>query len=208
MNSIRIRRGANLAAPLIGVAVVAFAVIVAIMSASERQEVVDRPLADVQLLSGPLDPLTQSSGDSIAGRDSAPLATVRTLDGEQITIGAPGQAQLLVFLAHWCPACDRELDTLRQLPGTTIPDDVQVIAILTAEDQLAPNWPAERWFTGRVPRMIAARDSADSELYSTYGLSQFPAWVAIDADGIVRQRVHGLLGLDDVAQLAQLASRR
>lgn len=188
---------------LAGTLVIGLVGLIAITSAAERSATTVRAPQQVTGLQGSLPSWDGAGTDPAAGVEKVPTADVVTIDGKDAQVG--DGPQLLVFLAHWCPVCDDELGTLARLPEDAIPDDVELLAILSAEDSIAPNWPAEQWFAGRVSGIDAARDSEDSTLLDAYGLTAFPAWVAVSADGTLVARSYGLVGADGIAALARAA---
>ncbi len=201
--------GSNrLVVALVAVAVVAFVGVVAVLSVNERAD-----LPTLASFSAPVDvqgnglPPYDESSDPTAGVVAAPVITARTLDDREIVLGAPGQAQVLVFLAHWCPVCDQELPVLRNVIETGgVPADVEVIAVLTGLDPGRPNWPPDVWLRNAGVDVVAVRDDAGDPLMRAFGLRAYPAWAVIDADGTVQARRQGLLTSVAITQLLQLAA--
>ncbi|MCC5953454.1 MAG: TlpA family protein disulfide reductase [Acidimicrobiia bacterium] len=153
-------------------------------------EVEGTPLG--QHVAGAPDPAVGQAAPVVAGADfdGAPVA----LDG--------GSATLTVFLAHWCPVCQSEVPELQAwIDDGTIPDDVRVVAVATANDPGRDNFPPDAWLEseGWTPSVLV--DSEDSEVAAAFGLSGFPFMVVTDADGTVVARHSGVIG---EAQLTML----
>jgi thiol-disulfide isomerase/thioredoxin len=211
-NSTPSSRGRSRLIPIvIALAVVGFVAVVAVTSANEQLGVPE--LSDV---AGPvtvtgtdLPPLPQEGADPLTGQGvAAPVATALDLDGNEVVIGAPGQAQVLVFLAHWCPVCQQELPVLVELiEAGGVPEDVQLVAVLTGLDPSRPNWPPAAWLEKEGYRGIVARDAEGDRLMAAFGMRAYPAWAVIDAQGQVVARRTGLLPLVGIAQLFEEAGR-
>ena len=76
----------------------------------------------------------------------APVVSGKGFTGTEITTDGAGTPTLLVFLAHWCPHCQREVPLLVQWEkdGKT-PTGVDVIAVATGTDPANPNFPPSEW---------------------------------------------------------------
>ncbi len=205
--------GNRLVLVLVGVAVVAFVGVVAVLSAGETSDVPS--LSDV---AGPVTvdgdvitvPLPEDAGvpDPAVGLPS-PVITALDYADEPFTIGEPGRAQVLVFLAHWCPVCDQELPTLRDIvTADGVPDGVDLVLVTTGLDPGRPNWPPKRWLEDAgLGTVTTVRDDAGDPMMRAFGLRAYPAWAVIDAEGTVVARRQGLLPAVGVAQLLDVAAR-
>jgi thiol-disulfide isomerase/thioredoxin len=201
--------GSNrLVVALVAVAVVAFVGVVAVLSVNERAD-----LPTLASFSAPVDvqgdalPPYDESSDPAAGVAPSPVITALTLDDVEVVLGAPGKAQVLVFLAHWCPVCGQELPVLRNvIEAGGVPEDVEVIAVLTGLDPGRPNWPPDAWLRDAGVDVVAVRDDVGDPLMRAFGLRAYPAWAVIDADGTIQARRQGLLTSVAITQLLQLAA--
>jgi cytochrome c biogenesis protein CcmG/thiol:disulfide interchange protein DsbE len=200
--------GNRLIVALVGVAVVVFVGVVAVLSVNERADLptlgeFSAPVAVDGLALPPYD----ESSDPTAGVATSPVITARDLDDREVVLGAPGQAQVLVFLAHWCPVCDQELPVLRNvIESGNVPADVEIIAVLTGLDPGRPNWPPDVWLRNAGVNVVAVRDDVGDPLMRAFGLRAYPAWAVIDADGTIQARRQGLLTSVAITQLLQLAA--
>ena len=198
---------------LVGIAVVAFVGVVAFLSAGETSDI--PTLSDV---AGPVSvdgaiipvpyPDDEGTPDAAVGLPS-PVITAIDYEDRPVTIGEPGRAQVLVFLAHWCPVCDQELPTLRNVVDAGgVPDGVDMILVTTGLDPGRPNWPPKRWLDNAgLGGVTTVRDDVGDPMMRAYGLRAYPAWAVIDAEGTVVARRQGLLPAVGVAQLLDLAAR-
>ena len=127
-------------------------------------------------------------------------------DGTPVTIKADGKPKLIIFLAHWCPHCQREVPVVQAwLDANGMPAGVELISVVTAIDPNRPNYPPDAWLAREhweVPVIV----DADGQVATSYGLTAFPYWVAVGADGTVAQRLTGELTPEQLDALVALVS--
>ena len=77
---------------------------------------------------------------------TAPVLTGKGFTGNTITTETTGTPMMLVFLAHWCPNCQREVPALVEWnkAGRT-PPGIDIIGIATGTDTANPNYPPSEW---------------------------------------------------------------
>lgn len=198
---------------LVGVAVTVAAVSVGGSdggsAGGDAAEVDISALAAPEVTGEPLSPLDDPASDPAVGAP-APAFTAATFSGERITV-QPGQdgPMILLFLAHWCPHCQREVPVVQDwIDAGGLPDDVQLYAVATAIDESRPNYPPDAWLEreGWTPTTVV--DDPSSSLAQAYGLTAFPYWVLVDADGTVTGRLTGALPPDQLDQIAASLSTR
>jgi len=196
---------------LVGVAVLVFVGVVAVLSANEVSDIpsLSDVAGPVSVEGAPIPVAYPDSGPDAAEGLPSPVITARDFDDREFVIGAPGRAQVLVFLAHWCPVCNQELPTLRDLVSAGgVPDDVDLVFVTTGLDPGRPNWPPQRWLADAgLASVTTVRDDVGDPLMRAYGLRAYPAWAVIDAEGTVVARRQGLLPAVGIAQLLDVASR-
>ena len=197
MNSQKINSsGSNKTFWLVGgiVAAIAVMAIVAIASQSGTKEVaqgVDE--FHVVEVSGDVLPVYADGAADKAVGMTAPILTGAGFTGNKI-VTTPGAPTLLVFLAHWCPHCQREVPLLVQWNRDgLVPSGVDVIGVATSSDPASPNFPPSEWlareqFPALWPVMA---DSAEKTAANAFGVSGFPFFVLLDADGKVAFRGSG-----------------
>jgi cytochrome c biogenesis protein CcmG, thiol:disulfide interchange protein DsbE len=143
--------------------------------------------------------------DPAVGRP-IPEVVGASFDGTPVTIKAAGKPKLIVFLAHWCPHCQREVPVVQAWIDTNgMPAGVELVSVVTAIDPNRPNYPPEEWLARerwQVPVIV----DADNRIATLYGLTAFPYWVAVGADGTVAQRLTGELTPDQLDALVALVS--
>ncbi len=145
----------------------------------------------VQFDSGPEDPALGQPGPVLSGVDES---------GDPVTIGGPGEPRIVLFLAHWCSHCQAEAPRVTDyLNNNDV--NVQFQAVATGSEPTAPNYPPSDWLDlVGWPVETMYDDQADTAA-TAYGLSGFPYWVVLDADGVVQARFSGEL---DETQLASV----
>lgn len=156
----------------------------------------------------PLAPHTGSGGDPAVGAPAPEIEGAR-FDGTPLTIGADGRAKVLVFLAHWCPHCQREVSTLAAwLAENGMPEDVDIYGIATATTPERPNYPPSEWLDQERFAVPTLADDTEGSTARAFGLSGFPFFVAVDEDNLVVARASGELRIEQWEQLIdQLGSR-
>jgi thiol-disulfide isomerase/thioredoxin len=134
----------------------------------------------------------------------APVVSGKGFTGTEITTDGAGTPTLLVFLAHWCPHCQREVPLLVEWEknGKT-PTGVDVIAVATGTDPANPNYPPSEWLAREeFPALWPViADSADKKAANAFGLSGYPFFVLVDAQGNVFKRLSGEVPMDELTAM-------
>jgi thiol-disulfide isomerase/thioredoxin len=134
----------------------------------------------------------------------APVVSGKGFTGTEITTDGAGTPTLLVFLAHWCPHCQREVPLLVEWEknGKT-PTGVDVIAVATGTDPANPNFPPSEWLAREeFPALWPViADSADKKAANAFGLSGYPFFVLVDAQGKVFMRLSGEVPMDELTAM-------
>ena len=175
-------------------AAIAIAAIVAVATQSSSDDVVTgvEEFNSVEVAGDPLPQYSDSASDTAIGM-TAPVLTGKGFTGNTIVTG-PGAPTLLVFLAHWCPHCQREVPLLVQWNRDgLVPSGIDVIGIATSSDPASPNFPPSEWlareeFPALWPVMT---DSGEKTAAAAMGVSGFPFFVLLDSNGKVALRVSG-----------------
>lgn len=120
-------------------------------------------------------------------------------DGTPVSITNDGNAKIIIFLAHWCPHCQRELPVVSDwLQDDPLLDGVDIFAIATGISSTRENYPPEPWFEREGWTGPIIVDDAVSTIGGSFGLSAYPFWVFVDGDGNVLARVTGGVAPDDL----------
>ena len=188
-----------------GVVLLAVVVLVAVLTTGgavpgpDLEEVAGSPEITGDALAGAPEDPTQDP--EIGSR--APVATGEDFDGDAVVVGEGAQAELIMFMASWCPACQQELpEVVAWLEEGRLPDGVRLVSVATRHDPTAGNWPPQDWFEREGFDGPVLVDDAESSVATAYGLRATPYWVALDADGEVVARISGMIGADELDVLA------
>ncbi len=201
-------------------AVVAIALAIAVWSASGNDKVSQGSVGTdasglasssaaetqpVTVLGTPLPGPTDSSDPAIGLK--APTMHGFTFDGSPIDITpGGGRAKMVVFLAHWCPHCNREIPVLLQWADSGgVPANLDIIGVSTGVSAQRDNYPPSKWIVSKGWKWPVMADSATSDAARAYGLAAYPTFDIIGADGTVKLRSSGELAVADLAALVQQA---
>ena len=146
-------------------------------------------------------PLSEFAGRDVADPavgQAAPAVTGTDFDGTPVSIEADGRPKVILFLAHWCPHCQEEVPVVQAwVTAGGVPEGVDVISVATAIDPAAPNYPPDAWFAREGWTSPVIVDPTNS-VAQAYGLTAFPFWVFVGADGNVRARAIGEVSIADL----------
>ena len=175
-------------------AAIAIAAIVAVATQSSSDDVVTgvEEFNSVEVVGNPLPQYSDSASDTAIGM-TAPILTGKGFTGNTIVTG-PGAPTLLVFLAHWCGYCQREVPLLVQWNRDgLVPSGLDVIAIATSTDPASPNFPPSEWLAREEfpPLWPVMTDSGEKTAANAMGVSGFPFFVLLDSSGKVALRISG-----------------
>lgn len=155
----------------------------------------------VTVSGNPLPQFTDTAGDPAVGM-TLPTLEGHDQSGAPMTIGADGRPTMIMFVAHWCPHCQREVPVVQQwVDDRRLPERVDLVSVSTAIDPSRPNYPPDAWLADEgwtAPVLVDADNSAAQAV----GLSAYPFFVAIDANGTVAQRTTGELTTDQLDAIA------
>jgi thiol-disulfide isomerase/thioredoxin len=175
-------------------AAIAIAAIVAVATQSSSDDVVTgvEEFNSVEVVGDPLPEYSDSASDTAIGM-TAPILTGKGFTGNTIVTG-PGAPTLLVFLAHWCQYCQREVPLLVQWNRDgLVPSGLDVIAVATSTDPASPNFPPSEWLAREEfpPLWPVMTDSGEKTAANAMGVSGFPFFVLLDSSGKVALRISG-----------------
>jgi cytochrome c biogenesis protein CcmG, thiol:disulfide interchange protein DsbE len=145
-----------------------------------------------------------------AGPDPSIGATAPRLDGSTFARAdmsiIPGSGPLVImFIAHWCPHCQREVPLVAAWANGGTHNGVPIRAIATATSKDNPNYPPSAWLTKEnftVPTMV---DDEIGTAAKAYGLTSFPYFVALNGSGKVVARMAGEITEEQFNQLTSQA---
>ncbi len=129
--------------------------------------------------------------DAAVGQPAPTVISERAAGTTRLQPGADGQPIVAVFVAHWCPHCQREVPLLVDLARQGTFDGVHLVAVATSSDPSKPNFPPSAWLEDELWPGDVLYDDQSSSAAAAYGLSGFPMIVFINADGTVASRISG-----------------
>lgn len=141
--------------------------------------------------------------DSALGM-TAPVLTGQGFTGNTITTETTGTPMMLVFLAHWCPNCQREVPALVEWSKAgKVPSGIDIIGVATGTDPANPNYPPSEWLAREeFPALWPViADSKDNTAGDAFGLNGYPYFVLIDGNGKVVKRMSGEIPTDELTVL-------
>jgi thiol-disulfide isomerase/thioredoxin len=151
--------------------------------------------------------------DPAVGKD-APVLEGKNFQGEPITVDAKKNgATMLVFLAHWCPHCNREVPRLNDWKHSgQVPPDLDVIGVATAVSPTSVNYPPGQWFSSKGwewPVLVdqSKGDGAAGVGADAYGATGWPYIVIVGADGKVKVRVSGEIEISELQKIVDAAMK-
>ena len=136
----------------------------------------------------------------------APGFTLQGTKGQTIsTESLHGRVVLLDFWATWCGPCIASLPEIRKL-ARQFPDD-QFVLVGVNEDEDADAW---RKFMMKEDMQWPQSRDQNWDLFHSFGLAPerkivVPAYVVIDRDGIVLQKIRGLEDASSLAAMVEAA---
>ena len=174
----------------------------------ELPDVYQAEVGPVEVQGDALPELPDSSGDNDPAKGmAAPVVIGEDFDGNPVRIDAVNDGPTLaVFLAHWCPHCNREVPRINELRDEgAFPEGLNIVGVSTGLSPDRPNWPPSEWFVDMDWTYPVIADGVDMQRETfiaadAYGLSGFPFITLIGSDGKVLARWSGEMDKDDFLQ--------
>ena len=165
------------------------------------------PSAGPPVITGtPLPAFTGPTDDPAIGM-AAPVVQGHDHQGAPVAIEPNGRVQMVIFAAHWCPHCQREIPIIQDwVDGGGLPDDVDIVTVSTGIEPTAPNYPPEAWFEREGWTAPVIVDETGS-VAQAYGLASYPYFVILDGTGNVFARLVGEIPTDDLEQILATVPR-
>lgn len=197
---------------VIGIAIVAGVIVSQSGDDGEGSPIAgDTPVADLivqgepQVEGAPLSPMPDGGVDPDVGAP-VPALVGQAFDATPLAIEPGTEPMVVVFLAHWCPHCQAEVPRITDhVAEVGAPEGVAVYGVATGTDEGQPNFPPGEWLAEEGWPFPTLVDSLDGTAAEAYGLTGFPYFVVIDADGDLVQRTSGELTTDQFDALVEAA---
>lgn len=160
---------------------------------------------EVIVTGDPLPPFEGTEDDPAIGLTAPSVQDVTMADPLfPQNVGRDPQPTVVVFLAHWCPHCQRELPMLVELMKGKQLDGIRMMAVTTGTDESRPNWPPKEWLLRERWEGEHFPDGDDDIVARSYGLTGYPFFAFLDANGKVVARASGELGAEEILALVEL----
>jgi hypothetical protein len=189
---------------IIGIAavvIVVSAVVAILVGGGGSGDVAEPATSPVGVSGSALPALTDPASDPAVGQP-IPTLTGTDINGAAISIGPDDGATAIVILAHWCPHCQAEVPLLVDyLNETGMPDGVRLVGISTSITSTAANYPPSAWLEREGWTVPTLNDDANSTALHALGMSNFPGFVFVDADGRVVGRMTGEIPIDSFDEI-------
>tara|TARA_Y100000817_G_scaffold166018_1_gene129789 strand:+ start:186 stop:773 length:588 start_codon:yes stop_codon:yes gene_type:complete len=162
--------------------------------------------SDVSIVGGQLPQYNRSSQDTAVGA-FAPIPTGTNLNGESITVTTrvgleEKKATVIVFLAHWCSHCQREVPMIKKwLDRNGSPENINLFSVATHIDKNKPNFPPDDWLIREDWNVPVIFDNQNNSIAEHFGLPAFPYWVFLNDDGTINMRHSGSLSEEAFGQI-------
>lgn len=187
-----------------GIALVLALALAFALSGEEASNVDAVVYGEVAVDGSQLPRLEQGSNDPAVGME-APVLSGSDADGAEITIGGVGEPRIVMFLAHWCAHCQREVPRVTDYLAANDPG-VEFVSVATGTDRTGSNFPPSEWLEREGWPVPTIYDDEANTAGTAYGLSAFPFWVVLDSDGIVQSRFTGELDEAQLVSVVEFAS--
>lgn len=135
--------------------------------------------------------------------------TVRGGDWNQnsYTVEPDGRPKVLIYLAHWCSHCQREVPEVQAwIDEGNLPDDVDLYSFTIRSQRGRPEWPPQDWLDGEGWTVPTIMDDNIGSVDVAFGVTGTPYYVVVDGNHQVLGRIAGAIGtagLDALVDLAQ-----
>lgn len=149
--------------------------------------------ASVQITGTSLVAEPAGPGDQAIGC-AAPIVDGQDFAGNPIRIGGPTtKPTVVVIAAHWCPHCNNEVPKVVDwVKAGGLADKVHVVILSTGVDSGGTNYPPATWLSSKMGWSGATMaDSDKGEAGTALGISGFPSFLLLTAQGHVADRMSG-----------------
>jgi thiol-disulfide isomerase/thioredoxin len=190
---------------LIAGAVVLVAAVLAVALTSGDDDSAESPSGVAQKETGTVTVTGQALPvyDANVSPDPGIGQTIPTIEGqnfagEPVAISDDGKAKVILYAAHWCPHCQKEVPIIAaSLAASALPANVDMYLVSAAGQPTYPNYPASEWLAGVNWPTSVLVDDADSAAAQALGVSAYPYFVFVDANNKVVNRVSGEIPVED-----------
>lgn len=192
-------RGPSL--PLLAVLVIgALALLAVVLSGGEATDAGVEQTQPINVDGAALPPFAEGQADPAVGQ-LAPALQGSAFDGMPMELTPGEHPTVVLFATHWCSFCQAEVAELSPWLAEAGAGSVKFLPVSTAVDASAPNYPPSSWFADEAWPGAVMADSDDSAAAQAFGLTGYPFFVFLDADGRVVGRHSGALGVEQLQEI-------
>lgn len=160
----------------------------------------------VTITGTPLAQFPESGADKAVGQTFPDMSGVKVTDSSPLSITNDGRPKVVLFIAHWCPHCQKEVPLISQyLAQNGMPAGVDLYTVATSTNETRPNYPPNPWLVKEQWPVKTIADNEKNDAASAYGVTGFPYFVVVGADGKVITRTSGELTMAQFQQLIDQA---
>jgi cytochrome c biogenesis protein CcmG/thiol:disulfide interchange protein DsbE len=156
----------------------------------------------------PLDGAAPDADPAVGG--PVPVLTGEDYSGNPVRIDPSADGPtMVVFVAHWCPACNAEVPVLTELRDAgRLPNELDIIAVTTGSDPQRPNFPPGDWLVDMDWTWPAMADDVDLAAgtwvaAAAYGIDGYPFLALVDGDGNLAARWSDVSEPDEIVALIE-----
>ncbi|MBM32341.1 MAG: hypothetical protein CL764_05730 [Chloroflexi bacterium] len=122
-----------------------------------------------------------------------------SISGEPFKIKNDGRKKIILFLAHWCPHCQVEVEIFTSWAETRgLPKDFDIYTIATANNSSQENYPPQTWLNEANWQFPTIIDTDSDNIAKIFGVTSFPYWVLVDSDNKILTRLSGTFKEEDI----------
>ena len=122
-----------------------------------------------------------------------------SISGEPFKIQNDGRKKIILFLAHWCPHCQVEVEVFKSWIKTRgVPNDFDIYGIATANNPSQENYPPEIWLKEGEWKFPTIIDTDSDNIAKIFGVTSFPYWVLVDSDNKILTRLTGTFKEEEI----------
>jgi thiol-disulfide isomerase/thioredoxin len=164
-------------------------------------------VSSIEVIGDALDPMppqvavTEPENDPAIGQ-KAPELVGTSFDGSTVSVSADGTPRMIMFVAHWCPHCQREVPAVKaMIDDGLLPENLEVIIVSTAVREGEDQYPPQEWLRSEDWSRPILRDSAGFDALLAFGAGGFPFAVYVNGDHEVVTRTAGEIPRETIQQL-------
>jgi thiol-disulfide isomerase/thioredoxin len=136
-----------------------------------------------------------------------PQITAQDFGGKKVTITPGTKPYVIIFVAHWCPHCQREVPKLVSMETDgSLPSNVEYVAIATSTDKAKGNYPPSKWLKSEGWPWRALADDVNNDAAQAMGVTGFPTAIYVNADGTIYKRTSGEVDESTITSYANAIS--